>query len=96
LTQDLIEISQGELDQIRSLEAPVGAEQALDRYLRAREEGLAILKQGLRAAQDEDAGGYAAAQAKLAQGQPRRLKLARAVGFTECSRAPQGSAAASR
>jgi hypothetical protein len=70
LTQNLIEISQGEHGQIRSLEAPAGAEQALDRYLRAREEGIAILKQRLRAAQDEDAGGYAAAQAKLAKGQP--------------------------
>jgi hypothetical protein len=92
LTQDLIEISQGELDQIASLEAPAGAEPALQRYLSAREEGIAILKRGLQAAQDENAGAYAVAQAKIAKGQPRRLKLARAVGFTECSRVPEGTA----
>jgi hypothetical protein len=91
LTQDLIEISEGELEKLRSLNAPAEVEPALERYLRARVEGIAILKQGLKAAQDENAGAYAAAQAKVAKGQVRRLKLARAVGFSECSRVPAAS-----
>ncbi len=88
LTQDLIEISEGELDRIRSLDAPAAVEPALERYLRAREQGIAILKQGLQAAQGENARAYATAQAKIAEGQLRRVKLARAAGFTECSRVP--------
>jgi hypothetical protein len=92
LTEDLIEISEGELDQIRSLNVPAAVEPALERYLRAREEGIAILKQGLQAAQDENASAYATAQAKIAKGQLRRLKLARAVGFTECSRVSAAAA----
>jgi hypothetical protein len=88
LTQNLIEISERELGQIHSLNAPPEVVPALDRYLQARDQGIALLKQGLQAAQDENARAYADAQAKIADGQLHRLKLARAVGFSECSRVP--------
>ena len=48
LQEELIQISEGELDQIRALDAPPEVEEALNRYLRAREQGIALLKEGLR------------------------------------------------
>jgi len=86
LTQKLIDISNSELDQIRGLDAPSDVQPALDRYLKAREQGIALLKKGLAAAQSGNARAYATAQAAIAKGQVERLKLARAVGFNECSR----------
>ena len=93
LTQNLIEISENELNQIRALDGPPEVEPALDRYLEAREQGIAVLKRGQEAAQDRNARAYADAQAESAAGQVRRLKLAREVGFSECS-VVQGGAAA--
>jgi hypothetical protein len=85
LTHNLVEISENELGEMRSLSAPPEAQEALDRYLEAREEGISLLEQGLEAAKERDAQAYAQAQAKIAAGQLRRLKLAQAVGFSECS-----------
>ena len=85
LQRRLIEISEGELSAIHDLEAPSDVRPALERYLGARERGIALLKRGLEAARQEDERAYAAAQARLAAGQLRRLKLARAVGLNECS-----------
>jgi hypothetical protein len=90
LTQKLIAITNSEVDQIGALNAPEEVRPALDRYLKARQSGLAVLEQGLKAAENNDARTYAAAQAKMAAGQVDRLKLAQAVGFTDCSR-PGGS-----
>ena len=92
LTQNLIEISQNELSQIRALDAPPEVQPALERYLRAREQGIALLEQGLEAAQDRNARAYADAQAEVAAGQVRRLKLAQEVGFSECSVVQSGTA----
>jgi hypothetical protein len=86
----LIGTSENELSEIRSLDAPADVKPALDRYLRAREEGIALLKKGLKAAQNEDLPAYTAAQRQIAADQVKRLHLAQAVGFTECSR-PGGS-----
>jgi hypothetical protein len=88
LTQNLIEISENELGQIRALDAPPEVQPALDRYLQAREQGIEQLKQGLQAAQERNARAYADAQAKIAASQVQRLTLARAVGFRQCSRVP--------
>jgi uncharacterized protein (DUF1778 family) len=88
LTQNLIEISENELRQIRALDAPPEVQPALDRYLQAREQGIEQLKQGLQAAQERNARAYADAQAKIAASQVQRLELARAVGFSQCSRVP--------
>jgi len=90
LQEVLIGTSENELSEIRSLDAPADVEPALDRYLRAREEGIALLKKGLEAAQNEDLSAYTAAQRQIAADQVKRLHLAQAVGFTECSR-PGGS-----
>ena len=91
MTEKLIEISESELTQIRDLSAPREVQPALDRYLRARERGIAVLKRGLEAARDENAGAYASAQAQVADSQVRRIKLAQAVGFEECSRVSASS-----
>jgi len=86
LTQKLIDITNTELSQLRGLGAPADVRPALGRYLRARQQGIAVLEKGLKAAQNDDFRAYAAAQAKMAAGQVDRLKLAQAVGFSACSR----------
>src|SRR6266480_7821397 len=91
LQRNLIDISENELHEIRGLRAPSEVQPALDRYLGAREQGIALLKKGLAAAENDDAQAYSAAMAKLAAGQVQRLKLAQSVGFNECSR-PEGAA----
>jgi len=92
LAQNLIEIAENELSEIRALDAPPEVQGALDRYLRAREQGIVLLEQGLEAAQNRDARAYARAQAESAAGQVRRLKLAEAVGFSQCSVVQSGTA----
>jgi hypothetical protein len=91
LTQKLLDISQSELTRLRDLSPPAALKPALDKYLKALDENIAVLKQGLKAAQSGDATGYAAAQAKTVKQQVKRLQLAQAVGFKECSR-PAGTA----
>jgi hypothetical protein len=91
LTQNLIELSENELSEIRALDAPPEVEEELEPYLEEREQGIALLERGLEAAQDRNAGAYADAQAEIAAGQVRRLKLAQAVGFSECSVVPTGT-----
>jgi hypothetical protein len=94
-TQKLIDITENEVSQLRALDAPSGVKPALDQYLQAMDKNIAVLKQGLKAAQQSDATAYAQAQAKAVQDQVNRLQFAQAVGFKECSRpagtAPSGS-----
>jgi hypothetical protein len=91
LQRELIRTSEQELSRLRALDAPAEVQPALQRYLRAREQGIAELKRGLAAARREDLSAYAAAQRKVASGQVTRLNLAQGVGFAECSR-PSGEA----
>jgi len=86
LTDELVAIARNELQRIRHLEAPPALDTALKRYLDAREAGIDRLEEGARAAGDEDAFAYAKAQAAIADSQLSRLKLARDVGFDQCSR----------
>ncbi len=86
LTAELLRISEDELEQVRALRAPVELQRSLDRYLDAREQGIDQIRAGLDAADDRDAAAYAKAQAGVADGQLRRLQLAREVGFEQCSR----------
>jgi hypothetical protein len=86
LTRRLIEITEGEIADLRDLNPPAESQDALDDYLAAREAGLDFLRDGLAAAEDQDARAYAEAQAKIAEGQVHRSRLAEQVGFTECSR----------
>jgi hypothetical protein len=94
-TQKLVDITESEVSQLRALNAPSQVKPTLDRYLRALDKNIDVLKQGLKAARRGDATAYAQAQAKAVQGQVKRLAYAQAVGFEECSRpagtAPSGS-----
>lgn len=94
LTQQLIDITEAELSQLRDLNPPASLQSSLDDYLDSLDKNVAVLRQGLKAAQQSDASGYAKAQAKTVSQQVERLQLARAVGFKECSR-PAGTAPAS-
>ncbi len=94
-TQKLLDITESEVSQLRALNAPSDVKPALDRYVKAMDKNVDVLKQGLRAAQQSDATAYAQAQAKAVKDQVKRLQYAQAVGFKECSRpagtAPSGS-----
>jgi hypothetical protein len=92
-TQQLLDITETEVSQLRALNAPASVKPALDDYLKALDRNIAVLKEGLAAAQQSDATAYAKAQAKAVKDQVERLQLAQAVGFKECSR-PAGTAAA--
>ena len=93
LQRKLVDISEAELAEIRDLNAPSDVQQALDRYLASREQGIALLKRGLTAAEHNDAFAYAQAKQKVAATQRHRTELARAVGFKECSSSFGGAAA---
>jgi hypothetical protein len=93
-TERLIEITENEVSQLRTLDAPASLEPAMKRYLAALEDNVATLRQGLAAAQQSYATAYAEAQAKAVEGQVERLRLAQAVGFRTCSRPVGGGPAA--
>ena len=86
LTGQLVNISEDEQGELRELNAPNEVDEQVDAYLSAREEGIELLRRGLEAAEDDDGQAYASAQARVAAQQTQRLELARALGFTECSR----------
>ena len=86
LTEELVAISRDELDAIAELAAPDALDPEVERYLRSREGGIELLREGLAAAERSDAFAYEEAQADLGSGQPERARLARQVGFDECSR----------
>ena len=83
---ELVEVASDELDELRNLRPPDEQREAYDAYLEARDTALELLEQGRDAAEDQDAEGYAEAQAKATADQPERLKLAQAVGFQTCSK----------
>lgn len=86
LTSDLADVAEEEIAQLRELTVPAQLRTDAERYLAAREEGVALLRAGVKAAEDEDPGTYEDLQAQLERTQPVRHRLARKVGFTECSR----------
>jgi hypothetical protein len=92
-TADLIGILDQEVGELRALDPPDEKREAFDRYLRAREEAIGFLRDGLEAAQRNDAEAYAEAQADVAAGQVERAELAQQVGFTECGRPLTGGPA---
>jgi hypothetical protein len=91
LTEGVIATYVQELADLEALPVPPDLADELDRYLAARERALAPLRDGLEAARAGDAQAYADAQAEAAAGQVQRTRLARAVGFSECS-VPAGGA----
>jgi hypothetical protein len=97
LTEGVIATYEAEIADLEELAVPEELSAELDRYLAARERSLEPLRDGLEAARAGDAQAYADAQAEAAAGQVDRTRLARAVGFRECSlpggaASPRGSA----
>ena len=85
LTEGVIAAHEDEIAGLEALAVPPDMSDELDRYLQARERALVPLREGLDAARAGDAQAYADAQAEAAAGQVERTRLARAVGFSECS-----------
>jgi ElaB/YqjD/DUF883 family membrane-anchored ribosome-binding protein len=85
-TNELVGIATDELNELRKIRPPEALRDRYDAYLEARARSLELLEQGRDAAEDKDADAYGVAQAKAAEAQPARLKLARAVGFKQCSK----------
>jgi hypothetical protein len=90
LTTNLRDLARTELDQMRQLTPPAALEQPLDRYLAAREDAIKLMDRAISAAGNDDFTAYRTYQAKLAGGQRQRLRLAKAVGFKECSQPSVG------
>lgn len=87
LTEELLAISRDEQDAIADLTPPAALTSSVERYLDARDAGIERLREGAGAADEGDAFAYAEAQADLASTQKERSKLAKRVGFDECSQA---------
>ena len=85
-TDELVQIATGELDELRGIRPPDELRERYDAYLEAQGLALELLERGRVAAEEGDARAYRRAQARAAAEQPERLKLARAVGFKQCSK----------
>lgn len=85
-TAELVRIATDELNELREIRPPDELREPYDRYLEARGRALELLEEGQEAAEDQNAKAYGRAQAEAAAAQAERLKLARAVGFKQCSR----------
>jgi hypothetical protein len=86
LTRRLVDVAEDELDAIDDLNRPADLDSEIERYLAAREEGIELLRDGAAAAEAGEQRRYEAAQAELDAGQRFRRRLAREIGFRECSR----------
>lgn len=84
-TEELVDAAAEELDELERLRPPDEVGDRYERYLAARSEALELLERGRDAAADGDAGAYAEAQTELEAGRRERARLARAVGFRDCS-----------
>lgn len=90
-TQDLIDVAEDELNELRDLVPPSELEESYNAYLDARVRAIEVFKQGLDAAQRDDDKGYVDAQSRAGAGAAKRRQLAQAVGFKICS-APAAAA----
>ena len=87
LVGGLIDVAQEERDAIADLREPAELSEQVDRYLRAREEGIALLRDGQAAAEDADPAAYERIQAELASTQlDPRFEIAAGIGFDDCSK----------
>jgi hypothetical protein len=89
-TKELLGIFEDELAQLEALEPPTDRRGAFERYLRARVRAIGYIEDGLEAAQGGNALAYADAQARVADEQVERAKLAKQSGLNECSRPVAG------
>lgn len=85
-TNELVEIATDELNELRNIRPPDELRERYDAYLAARGRALERLEQGREAAEEKDAKAYGTAQARAAAEQSQRLRLAKAVGFKQCSK----------
>jgi hypothetical protein len=92
-TDELVQIASDELNELRMMRPPDELREPYDAYLEARGRALELLEQGRDAAEGQDSAGYAKAQAEAAVAQAERLRLAKAVGFKECSTVSSAAAA---
>jgi hypothetical protein len=86
LTDQLTGIAEDERDELSELDGPDDLDAAVQDYLSVRDRGIEALRRGHEAAEDGDASAYARQQAELADSQLERRRLAREIGFRECSR----------
>jgi hypothetical protein len=87
LTGGLIEVAEEERRAIADLNEPSQLTEQVDRYLKERDRGIELLRDGRAAAQDADAEAYEALQAELAASQiDPRFEVAREIGFRVCSK----------
>lgn len=85
LTQALIDIAEEERDALESLDGPASLDEPVAAYLDERGRGIELLRDGLEAARDDDPEAYEETQSQLARGQVKREKVAKDIGFNECS-----------
>jgi len=84
-TKELIQVSEDANSALGNLEPPEALRAPLDTYLSARDRAIDQMKRGQDAAENQDSGGYAAAQAAVAHTAPQRQKLAHSLGLKVCS-----------
>ncbi len=89
-TGELIDVSKDEVDGLRRLDPPDDLKPALERYIAARRAVIDVFERGRDAADNQDARAYRAAQKQVKSGEAARYRLARAVGFADCSRPSRG------
>lgn len=85
VTQNLLELSRSELEQIQALEPSPEMRKPLAKYVAAKKRGVELLEQGQKAAAADDYSAYSRYQAELAAGQLKRSRFAQVVGFEVCS-----------
>lgn len=93
LTEQLIEVSEDVLNDLRDLRPPPELEAAYNRYLEARGRALEFFRRGRDAASAQDAQAYLAAQQGVAKSASKRQQLAEAIGFEICSNPDPGAEA---
>jgi hypothetical protein len=86
LMDRLVGIAEDEREEVAELDGPDDLDELVDQYLEARDEGIDALRAGRDAADDEDVDAYTEAKAEVSAAQDERRRLARRVGFRECSR----------
>jgi hypothetical protein len=82
----LVDVSEEAVEELRKLSPPDELRPAMDRYLAAREQAIAVLEQARQAAAESDFPAYLEAKRRVAARAGERLRLARALGLRQCSR----------
>jgi hypothetical protein len=90
-TGKLADSAQTELDALKDLEPPPAVAPKYDAYLAAKQRGVDLLKDGQKAAEQQDGNRFGKLQQEVEKTASTRRKLAQAVGFKVCSHPPAGS-----